>query len=451
MAPFLNYADRGPTTVSARARSGDLNVRTTPHARACLNSAALLAALANATAPGSALAGPAFDFSAVAALANGALRGENVNSPVPGFDLLLMKDGIVVYHENFGAWSLDGVANADSATKTLSGALILSLIDSAPLPLSLDTKLGAYIPAFGGDKSTVTIRQTFSHTSGLGDSIFVGSDTLSLQQVAQRIALAPLEFSPPGSAFSYGGTSMQAAGAVGELVGQQPWDTLFSGRISGLVGMKHTAYVLSTPANPRIAGGCESNATDFSLFMEMLRRGGVALNGATVLSKLSVDQMFTRQTANPITILNTPVQSPFVDGADYGVGVWLDERDANGNLLGAMAAGARGFSAWIDFDDGMVGVFATDKSASENIQGLLYLLRSAAQDAVRNPLCPGDLNYNGVVDDQDFSIFVIAYDAIVCSDPAMTVGCPADLSRDGVVDDVDFTAFLASYDTLLCP
>jgi hypothetical protein len=103
--------------------------------------------------------------------------------------------------------------------------------------------------------------------------------------------------------------------------------------------------------------------------------------------------MFTRQPHVGIPIANTPLQSPYTDGADYGVGVWLDERDAAGNLLGAMAAGARGFSCWIDFDDAMVGCFATDLTQSGNIQPLLYLLRRAAQDAIRNPIpCIADLD-----------------------------------------------------------
>lgn len=400
---------------------------------------------------GSAVAGPSYDFSAVTSLANGALAGQNVNTPVPGFDLLFLKDGVVVYHETFGAWSRNRVANADSATKTLSGALIMSLVDSSVLPFSLDTKLSDYIPAFGASRAAINIRQSFSHSSGLGDSPFVGSNTLTLQEVAQRIPLAPLEFSPPGTAFSYGGTSMHAAGAVAEIVGQKPWNTLFAERILQPVGMMHTSFVLSTPANPRIAGGCESNATDFALFMETLRRRGVAPGGHRVLSENAVSQMFTRQTANPITILNTPVKTPFTDGADYGVGVWLDERDAGGRLVGALAAGARGFSSWIDFDDGMVGVFATDLSASGNVQGLLYLLRAAAQDAARHPLCPSDLDHDGFVADSDFTLFINAYDLIDCANPAMTPGCQADLNQDGSVDDADFSLFVIAYDDLLCP
>lgn len=397
----------------------------------------------------SALAQP-FNFSAVTALANGALVGDNVGSPVPGFDLLLMKDSIVVYHQSFGNWSLNRIANADSATKTISGAVIMSLVDSSPQPFSLDTKLSQYIPAFSGLKTNITIRQAFSHTAGLPDSPAVGDSALTLQESALQIAGGFITFLP-GTKFDYGGASMQAAGAVAELAFQNPWNVLFNDRLKFKVGMPSTTYTLTTPTNPRIAGGCESNAIDFARFMEMLRRKGVALNGNRVLSESAVNAMFTRQTANPIPIVQSPILISSTDAADYGVGVWLDKRDQGGKLLGAIAAGARGFASWIDFDDGMVGVFATDTTRSSEIQPLFDLIRTAAEAAVRNPLCPADLDYNGLVLDNDFTRFALAYDITDCTDPDMPAGCPADLNRDTTVDDADFAIFVTAYDRLVCP
>lgn len=65
--------------------------------------------------------------------------------------------------------------------------------------------------------------------------------------------------------------------------------------------------------------------------------------------------------------------------------------------------------------------------------------------------CDSDLNNDGMVEDADFSIFVVAYNLLDCADPAMPVGCPADLNKDGVVDDADFTVFVVAYDALVCP
>jgi CubicO group peptidase (beta-lactamase class C family) len=374
-----------------------------------------------------------YDFSNVTGLAEGAVAGQNVGSPVPGFELLLMKDGQTVYRRSFGTWFNGRVAAADSATKTVSGAVIMSLVDSSPNPFSLDTRLSEYIPEFDGPRQGITIRQCFAHTAGLRSSSAIGNPNVTLYEAALDIADDPLLF-VPGTTFSYGGTSMHAAGAVAQIAGGAPWNTLFQQRIAGPLGMTSTRYVLTSPDNPRIAGGCESTAPEFARLMEMLRRGGVH-NGARLLSAAAVQQMFTRQTPSGVPIANTPLQSPYTDGADYGVGVWLDERDAQGNLLGALAAGARGFSSWIDFDDGMVGVFASDLTAASNIQGLLYLIRSAAQEAIRNPQpCTADFNADGDLNSQDFFDFLIGFFA-----------GEGDFDHDGATDSQDFFDFVVAF------
>lgn len=75
----------------------------------------------------------------------------------------------------------------------------------------------------------------------------------------------------------------------------------------------------------------------------------------------------------------------------------------------------------------------------------------ALDQVVVTQACPADLNGDGVVDDADFSIFIVAYDILDCSDASMAPGCPADLNKDGLVDDSDFSLFAAAYDALLCP
>ncbi|MBS0190616.1 MAG: hypothetical protein U0573_01840 [Phycisphaerales bacterium] len=65
--------------------------------------------------------------------------------------------------------------------------------------------------------------------------------------------------------------------------------------------------------------------------------------------------------------------------------------------------------------------------------------------------CVCDLNGDALVEDSDFSIFVVAYNTLDCADPSMTPDCPADFNRDGLVDDSDFSIFVVAYDALLCP
>lgn len=65
--------------------------------------------------------------------------------------------------------------------------------------------------------------------------------------------------------------------------------------------------------------------------------------------------------------------------------------------------------------------------------------------------CLADLNKDGFVDDQDFQIFVFAYNTLDCGASEMPTGCPADLNFDGVVDDLDFQIFVVAYNELVCP
>ena len=72
-------------------------------------------------------------------------------------------------------------------------------------------------------------------------------------------------------------------------------------------------------------------------------------------------------------------------------------------------------------------------------------------DPAPSRVCLGDLNSDGLVDDLDFQIFVVAYDILDCADPAMPAGCPSDLNQDGLVDDLDFQVFVVAYDAVVCP
>lgn len=72
-----------------------------------------------------------------------------------------------------------------------------------------------------------------------------------------------------------------------------------------------------------------------------------------------------------------------------------------------------------------------------------WITANAIEYAVRHAPCPGDLNGDGQVDDDDFVIFVVYYDALV--DPR------GDLNGDGLTEDNDFVIFVSGYDALVCP
>lgn len=104
---------------------------------------------------------------------------------------------------------------------------------------------------------------------------------------------------------------------------------------------------------------------------------------------------------------------------------------------------------WIQY---LYGFRATGTSATlEFYSGNPSSFGGPALDnvVVRPADCRADLNYDGYVDDADFSVFARAYDQLTCL--GGIPGCPGDFNFDAVVDDADFVSFVAAYNQLLCP
>lgn len=74
-----------------------------------------------------------------------------------------------------------------------------------------------------------------------------------------------------------------------------------------------------------------------------------------------------------------------------------------------------------------------------------------SQPAILSVSCVGDLTGDSLVEDADFSAFVVGYNQLVCTETQSAFGCPGDLNADGFVNDDDFQVFVAAYDELLCP
>lgn len=384
------------------------------------------------------------DLSELTALAESALVGQYVEIPVPGFEILVLRDGDPIYHRAFGAWTIGRVAACDSSTKTLSGAVMMSVVESTP-GITLDTPLAAALPEFDVPlKRNITTRTAFSHTSGLPGGETSGillEPDLTLREAATQIAMLPMQ-APAGQEFNYGGVSMHAAGAFAEVVTATPFTTLLEQRLTAPMQMDQTRFVLASDTNPRIAGGAESTAEDFARFMDMLLNEGVDRpTGARILSAPSVRVMLTRQTNDAQPIVGSPT-----DNNRYGVGVWVDQLEQFGPPVAALAAGARGFHAWIDPSYGLVMVFATDRTRFSSIEELSSRMHAAVLEAVR---CPADLTTtgstagfpDGLVDISDFSYFLSLWSAgALGADLTSTGGSSG--TPDGIVDISDFSQYL---------
>ncbi|MBM3962766.1 MAG: beta-lactamase family protein, partial [Planctomycetes bacterium] len=281
----------------------------------------------------------------------------------------------LLYEQSFGTFTPTTVVAIASATKTLSAAVLMSLVDSNVL--TLDDRVGQYLPEWNsGARASITLRMCFTHTAGMpGNNGAISDEAITLRQAAQQLATAPL-LATPGSEFRYGNVSMHVAGAVCEVASGQSWATLFAQRIAGPLQLTATDFEAFGPTqNPRIAGGARSTLRDFARFMAMLRDGGVA-NGVTVLSAASAQTLLTAQTVG-VPIASSP--HPYL--APYGIGIWIDRRDSQGRTLLASGVGAFGFHGWVDRAHGLSGTLAV-QFLNQSVYPFVERIQAEADAAV---------------------------------------------------------------------
>ncbi len=311
------------------------------------------------------------DFSAAdAALANlvSAVPG------VPGAGLRIGTSDEVLHEAFFGTYDASTVVRTGSAAKVLSAAAVLSVVDDGFV--GLDQPVSSVLPAFSGAKGTMTLRQMFSHTSGLPGGLtwsVLSDDTISLEEAADEIACCIALEADPFTQFSYGGLSMHVGGRMVEAASGALWDDLFATRIANPLGMTSTDYEgLGVTDNPRIAGGARTSLGDYALLLEMLLRGGVH-DGERILSLTAVDEIFADQRMG----LPGVVVPDGVGAGGYGLGVWRESFDAQANPIRVSDPGVYGLTPWIEIDRRVYGIIMIDWfrqpliPALENIQGLV--------------------------------------------------------------------------------
>lgn len=286
-----------------------------------------------------------------------------------GASVVLVQQGRVVFLEHYGDFDAGTIVPIASASKWISASVILALVDEGKL--SLDDRVSRYIPSFTGEKSAITIRQLFSHTSGLpSDTALNSTNCLSnrfttLAACAEDIAHVPL-VAQPGTEFRYGGASMQVGGRVAEIVDGRPWDQIFEQRIARPLGMVTMSYGFGN--NPLIGGGVRSNLDDYLRFLTMIASRGV-FEGQRVLSAAAIEQMQMDQTGGA-AIVESPYAryayiAPALAQTRYGLGEWLERVDASGRVVEINSLGAFGFAPWIDHERRLVGILMVQSQPAQ--------------------------------------------------------------------------------------
>ena len=272
-----------------------------------------------------------------------------------GASLRLAREGQVLMQESFGGYRGDERVAIASASKWLSALVLGRLVERGVL--AWDSRVGTYFPDAPAATRAITLAQLFSHTSGIGvdDAACLSSRLLTLQDCAAQILATPLAYAP-GTGFAYGGNSMQVAGAIAERATGLSWDSLFIAEVVAPLGLTATDWTAGTALpgyisnpNPRIGGGARSTLDDYGRVVDMVLAGG--RHGATAylrddtLAAMAIDRT-----------VGLPVLSSPIGGYGYGIGQWVEAKDARGNTLRVSSPGAFGFTPWVDWRNGSNGV-----------------------------------------------------------------------------------------------
>lgn len=237
-----------------------------------------------------------------------------------------------------------------SVTKLFVTTTLLTLVEERRL--DLDEPIATWLPSFrAGDRTGVTLRRLFTHTSGLPALLSLWTDWPDREARAAAVLNAPL-VNPPGTTFEYSCVGYLVAGLLATHVTGRPLPELVRDRVCGPLGLVDTGYLPSplqvertaaTEYQPYVGrglvrgsvhdenswslGGTGGNAGIFGTAAELARfgemlRGHGAVDGVRVLS----EDMAAEMTRDQLPASIKP-------GFRHGLGV----RIADPQFMGALA------------------------------------------------------------------------------------------------------------------
>ncbi|MGY2131737.1 serine hydrolase domain-containing protein [Hymenobacter sp. HD11105] len=289
------------------------------------------------------------------------LQDYTADNRVPGTIALVMRDGKVVYRKAFGMDDMaaktplrpDAIMRIASQTKAIASVGLMLLYDEGKF--QLDDPISKYLPAFANPKvlatfnekdstyttvpakSEITIRQLFTHTSGISYPVIGSKEAKAIYAKAgipsgigtpggnlakSMDALGPLPLMhQPGERFTYG-LSIDVLGRLIEVLSGQSLDQYLRTRLFEPLGMRDTYFYLPaakqarlaklytenadkktvpmpaqggmTPDYPKAAGtyfsggaGLSSTVDDYAAFLQMVLNGGT-YNGRRLLKPATV-------------------------------------------------------------------------------------------------------------------------------------------------------------------
>ena len=294
---------------------------------------------------------------------------------LPGAVLIVGQDGKIVYRKAYGKRALvpapepmtvDTIFDIASLTKVVATTpSLMKLFEQGKF--RLNDKITDYIPEFQGGHSDITIRNLFTHFSGLAPDVPLDKPWTGYQ-TGIHLAATTKPQGPPLARFVYSDINFILLGELvhrlsGQLVSDYARQNIFLP-----LGMKETQFQPPAALVPRIApterlnggaplrgvvhdptarnmggvaghAGVFSTADDLARFAQVMLNGG-ALDGVRLVSPLTVKKFTEPQ---------TPPDQPILRGLGWDIDSPLSGN--RGELFPIGSYGHTGFtgtSIWID-------------------------------------------------------------------------------------------------------
>jgi len=295
---------------------------------------------------------------------------------IPGAVLLIGHKGQIVHRKAYGkralvptpeAMTVDTIFDLASLTKVIATtSSLMKLFEEGKF--RLNDRVTQYLPEFQEGKSPITIRNLFTHFSGMPPDLAL-NPPWSGYQTGIRMAMNERPGAPPGEHFTYSDINFILLGELVHRLSGQMLSDYAREHVFLPLGMRETMFQPPASLIPRIApterdgpngaplrgivhdetsrymggvaghAGLFSTADDLARFCEMLLHNG-ELDGARLFSALTVEKFTTPQ---------SPADQPILRGLGWDIDSPLSGN--RGELFPIGSYGHTGFtgtSIWID-------------------------------------------------------------------------------------------------------
>ena len=285
----------------------------------------------------------------------------------PGLSVVVVKDGNVVLKKAFGVQNITDktpyttatLSTCASTTKAMTAICMAMLVDEGKVKWS--DVVTDILPEFKLSNpyvtAEITIKDLFTHNSGLGNADLLWVLGYSRTEILHRMQAIPLSYSLRSS-YTYQNLMYMVAGEVIKKISGKTWDEFITERIFKPIGMTNTyadyskipaSVAKTTPHfkdkekqdevrtisyltddNVGAAGGVWSCADDISKWLQFLQ-DSTKLNGIRLLKAETFAELFKPQALVPPNDFYPTVKLTKPHWTTYGLG-WF-QHDYRGKMV----------------------------------------------------------------------------------------------------------------------